>query len=128
MGKRPSSQVAGRLLFVVGTLALSALALYPDLRLPELSPSGRHTDFFYHMSGFLLLTLFGLATMGRGFKTVAAMAALAIVLEALQYFVPGRRVFASDLFASLLGVTLAAIVMVSAIQLRRRWSDIAWLR
>ena len=128
MGKLLPSHAVGRLLFFLGVIILSALALYPDLKLPEFSPSGEHTDFFFHMIGFLMLTICGLTTMGRRLKMVAAMAVLAIVLEALQYFVPGRRVFAIDLVASLLGVTLGVALMVSTAQLRRWWSDVAWLR
>lgn len=128
MGKFLSSRAAGRLLFLSAAIALSTLALYPDLRLPELPPSGKHTDFFYHMVGFLMLTICGLMTMGRSLKMVVAMAALAVILESLQHFVPGRRVFAIDLVASLLGVTFGTALVISTALLRRRWPALAWLR
>lgn len=106
-------------------IAVLGLALYPNLRLPELPPSGEYTDFIYHMIAFLSLTASATIAIERNLTVAASMAALAIALEFLQIFVPGRGVFLIDVVASLLGVLLGTL-FAAVIPLWRRWSDAPW--
>lgn len=112
-----------RLLFVLMLVAIVGLALYPNIRLPELTPSGRHTDFFYHTIGFLSLTASATLILERTLRVVVSIAALAITLELLQAFIPGRSVYLTDLAASLFGVLLGAVMTTLAMHLWRRWFD-----
>lgn len=117
-----SVNTAARFSFILILIAVLGLALYPNLRLPELPPSGKHTDFVYHMAAFLLLTVSAKIAMARSVRVIISMATLAIVLEVLQAIIPGRRVFLIDVVASLLGVLLGALLATLAIQLWRRCS------
>ena len=109
-------------MLAVGITTVIGLALYPNLKLPEFTPSGEHSDFFYHMTAFLLLTATATVTLERSPLVLTSMAAFAIALELLQTFVPGRRVFLIDVVASLLGVLLGTLIMLLVMQLWRRWS------
>ena len=106
--------VSPRLLFVLAFILLVALALYPDLDLPTFAPSGRHTDFVYHVVGFQVLSAMAMAASGRIMLALFSMAALAVLLECLQIFVPGRGVYMIDVIASLLGVGLSWPLFVVA--------------
>ena len=113
------ANVAARLLFILGLISILGLALYPDLELPEFLLR-EHSDFFYHMVGFLLLTMSAVIATDRILSVVVSMAVLAIALELLQAFVPGRSVFLIDVVASLLGVLLVAAFSPLVMRLRRR--------
>lgn len=123
MVKSLSANIAPRLFFVLVLGAVIGLALYPNLRLPELAPTGKHTDFFYHMTAFLLLTASAAIAVSRSLGVVASMAAFAIILELLQAIVPGRGVFLIDAIASLLGVLLGVLLVTLAIEFWHRYSD-----
>lgn len=64
-----------------------------------------------------------MVAFGQRIVIVLLMVALALTLEFLQLFVVGRDVFLNDALASLLGVGLAVILRILAIQCRRRWFD-----
>ncbi|NJO35662.1 MAG: hypothetical protein HC869_23880 [Rhodospirillales bacterium] len=117
-----------RLVFLLVTLMIIILALYPNLKLPDYLLLGQHADFLYHVIGFFVLTAAAAVAMNKFAPTVAAIAALAIGLEMLQALVPGREVFLSDLVASLLGVTLSALFAPFAMQVWRRCARTAWLQ
>lgn len=114
--------MSARFLFGTALIVLTILALYPDLVLPEFAPSGRHTDFFYHMLGFLVLATTALAATGRTAFVLISMAILAVMLELLQMFVPGRGVFVIDVIASLLGVGLSWPLFVISTYGYRWWT------
>jgi len=99
-----------RLLFIPALVVIAAFALLPDIRLPQFLDWGRHSDLLYHVLAFLLLTAMAALSMRQVLPGVVAMGLLAIILESLQIFVPGREVFWSDLAASLGGVALGAIL------------------
>ena len=120
--------LAARFLFVLALITLVALALYPNLDLPPIAPSGRHSDFVYHMIGFLLLSITAMAACNRMMLVLFSMAALAVLLECLQFFVPGRGVFMIDVIASLLGVGLSWPLSALAIHWHRRLTETVWLR
>ncbi|MEM9153683.1 MAG: VanZ family protein [Cyanobacteria bacterium P01_F01_bin.33] len=104
-----------RLLFVPAVVVIAAFALLPDIRLPPFLNWGKHSDLLYHVLAFLLLTAMAALSMRQVLPGVMAMALLAVVLECLQTFVPGREVFWSDLVASLAGVILGAMLAWLAI-------------
>lgn len=108
-----------RLLFVPALIVIAAFALLPDIRLPSFLNWGRHSDLLYHVSAFLLLTAMAALSMRQVLPGVMAMALLAVMLECLQIFVPGREVFWSDLVASLAGVILGAMLAWLAVYMWR---------
>lgn len=126
MVKCLSASIAARFLFIFIFISVLGLALYPNLRLPKITPSGEHSDFVYHMIAFLLLTVSAAITLDRKVLAVASMATLAIALELLQAFVPGRSVFLIDAGASLLGVLLGLLFASFTMQLWRRLFDPSW--
>lgn len=116
-----SANSVARIVLSIGIASIIGLALYPNLKLPNFAPSGEHTDLFYHMIAFLLLTVSATITLERDLLVMTLMAGFAIALELLQAFVPGRRVFFTDAIASLLGVLLGTLLMLVATKFRRRW-------
>ncbi|MGI9486238.1 MAG: VanZ family protein [Geminicoccaceae bacterium] len=122
MVKYLSASIVIRFLFIFIFISVLGLALYPNLRLPEFTPSGEYSDFVYHMIAFLLLTVSATIALDRNVLVVISMVSLAIALELLQAFVPGRSVFLIDVGASLLGVLFALLTM----QIWRRLSHTSW--
>ena len=123
-----SPSMSARGLLVLLSIALVTLALFPDLDLPTLAPSGEHTDVVYHVIGFLVVTMTAMAASGRIMVALATMAALAVLLEGLQWFVPGRRVYLIDAIASLTGVGLSWPLCAVVTYWRRRTMSASWLR
>ena len=126
MAKYLSAAIAARFLFIFIFISVLGLALYPNLRLPEFTPSGEHSDFVYHMIAFLLLTVSATITLDRIVFVAISMVTLAIALELLQAFVPGRSVFLIDVGASLLGVLLGTLFASLTMQIWRRLSHTYW--
>lgn len=110
-----------QLLFGSVFIVVTALALYPDLILPEFALAGRYSDSIYHLAAFLMLTVTAMIATGRMVLVIVWMAALALLLEVLQKFIPGRGVFLSDAIASLLGVGLSWPLLIIAACLQRWW-------
>lgn len=111
-----------RAAFISGLLAIVALALYPDLKLPEHRLTAGGTDFFWHILAFFMLTFGARVIWASGAVVALVMVLLAVSLEFLQYFVPGRGVFLSDVVASLTGVALGFATLRATSVIRRWWA------
>ncbi len=108
-----------RLPFVPALVVIAAFTLLPDIRMPSFLNWGKHSDLLYHVLAFFLLTAMAALSMRQVLPGVMAVALLAVMLECLQIFVPGREVFWSDLVASLVGLILGAMLAWIADYMRR---------
>ncbi len=95
-------------LILAGT-AVAVASLYPRLQLPGVGEGG---DLVFHGAACGTLVIIG-GMLWRRLRWVAVAVLLyATLLEALQYFVPGREVYLSDLAANLVGI-LAGLAIVA---------------
>ena len=95
--------------------AIIVLSLIPQTDRVETGLSGKSEHFLaYFVTGVLLA--FSSSKRGR-LVTVAGLASLAFVLEALQYVAPGRHPRFTDAMVGALAAVLGAVV---AAWLRRR--------
>jgi CDP-diglyceride synthetase len=113
-------RVGVRVVFVLGTILIIGLALFPDLDLPTLRHWRSYSDIVYHVVGFSVLTALAVTSTNRTVLAMLTMALLATILEFLQILVPGREVWMSDLIASLSGVALGAFLAQAAAHLYQR--------
>jgi VanZ family protein len=115
---KPESHIAqhwrwiSRVLFVLGVGVLIWLSLAPPRGLPPISV----WDKLNHFLAYGTVATFGLGgyTGRRALRVVVpGLILLGVILEVLQYFVPGRDASVLDMLANALGC-LAAAVAVSA--------------
>ena len=87
-------------LILAGT-AIAVASLTPRLQLPGV---GEGFDLVFHGAACGTLVIIG-GMLWRRLRWVSvALLLYATLLEALQYFVPGRDIFFSDLAANLVGI------------------------
>ncbi len=95
-------------LILAGT-AIAVASLYPRLQLPGV---GEGFDLGFHGAAYGVLVILG-GILWRRLRWVAVAVPLySILLEGLQYFVPGREFFLSDLAANVAGI-LAGLAIVA---------------
>jgi len=102
-----------RVLFTVNLILLGTVtavaSLYPRLQVPGF---GEGADLVFHVAAYGVLVILG-GILGPRLRWVAvAVLLFSTLLEVLQYFVPGREFFLSDLAANLLGI-LASLAIVA---------------
>jgi VanZ family protein len=103
---------AARPVFCILACAITVLALYPRLTLPEPAATEGITHSINHVIAFSTLILVG--TLGWGLRRhlVLGVAAGAIVLELAQTLSPGRQTTLGDLLASLAGVVIGSVLIL----------------
>ncbi len=101
--------MAGALFWViVGVIA--AIALYPQLTLPEPQATERMAQYCNHALAFSVLMLVGAVGWGLRRSLVAGVTLDAIGLEIPQIFSPGRQTTLPDILDSLAGVAFGCIL------------------
>lgn len=112
---------AARRLFWLIVLAVSLLALWPRLTLPEPEATQGTTQYFHHVHAYLVLMLVGTAGWGLRRGLILGLTVYAILLELAQTLSPGRQTSLMDMLASLAGVGLGyAIARLILLLLKRR--------
>lgn len=125
--ERPTarSRGAARLVFWALAGAITVLALYPRLTLPEPGATEGVTHSYNHILAFTSLMLIGSLGWGLRRHLVAGVIVGAIVLELAQTLSPGRQTTLGDMAASLGGVVLGYAIarligMATALRADRR--------
>lgn len=112
------SQRTLRLVFLAILLLTIALALYPELRLPEPALMRGMMDLVYHSLGFAMLAVIG----GRAWPSVTGvtigLVAGSIFLELAQYLSPGRGTHWEDILANFFGIVCGMILLFTANRLQ----------
>lgn len=113
------AQFKRRLVFLALLAVTLALALYPELRLPEPAQMRGKMDLVYHVLGFTVLAFLG----GRAWSSLSSfMVGLVIgsvLLEFAQYFSPGRGVHWQDMVTNVVGIALGMTLLLTANGLQR---------
>ncbi len=95
-------------LILAGT-AIAVASLSPRLPLPDAGEGG---DLVFHGAAYGILVILGGMLRYRLRWVAVAVLVYSILLEGLQYFVPGREVHFSDLAANVVGI-LAGLAVVA---------------
>ena len=95
-------------LILAGT-AIAIASLYPRLQLPGV---GKGFDLGFHGAAYGVLVILGGIRWRRMRWVAVAVFVYSTLLEGLQYFVPGRQFFLSDLAANMVGI-LAGLAIVA---------------
>jgi VanZ family protein len=103
-----------RIGFVLCAIAASALALTPNLTLPEPRALTGSMDLVNHAAAFFVLGILGVLGWARTGVVLLALLIGAGVLELAQDAIPGRTATGSDFAASAVGLGLAAVCMRTA--------------
>jgi hypothetical protein len=94
---------------VLAGAAIAVASLYPRLQLPGV---GEGFDLGFHGAAYGVLIILG-GVLWRRLRWVAvATLVFSTALEGLQYFVPEREVYLSDLAANVVGI-LAGMAVVA---------------
>lgn len=108
MRHREGMRTAARIGFWPLTGAVVFLALCPtDLFVPSAGPTG----YPQHALAFATLAVTGTLARGLRWRFLAALVALAMVLELAQAFSPGRHLDLLDLLAGLAGISVGTAVL-----------------
>ena len=95
-------------LILAGTV-IAVASLYPRLQLPGV---GEGFDLVFHGAAYGVLVILGGMLWRRPRWVAVAVLLYATLLEGLQYFVPGREFYLSDLAANVVGI-LAGLAIVA---------------
>ncbi len=92
---------------VVGTL-------HPDIRIPVHMPAIYRIDLGVHWTAFFMVAAALLMLLPhRQSRVLIICLALAVLLEAFQLFIDGRQADITDMFANLIGVACAFVLVKS---------------
>jgi VanZ family protein len=109
-----------RIGFVLCAIAASALALTPNLTLPEPRALTGSMDLVNHAAAFFVLGMLGMLGWARTGLVLLALLIGAGVLELAQDAIPGRTATGSDFVAGATGLGFAAACIGTARLGRRR--------
>ncbi len=86
---------------ILAGTAIGVASLYPRLQLPGV---GEGFDLVFHGAAYGVLVILGGMLWRRLCWVAVAMLVYSTLLEGLQYFVPGREFYLSDLAANMVGI------------------------
>ena len=114
----PLETVIARATFLNLLAAVTVLALYPRLQLPEPSAFQGSFDKVAHALAFFALALLGAGAWQRRRPLIGGLVFYAVIFELSQWFSAGREVNINDTLASLVGLAIGFGLVVASRRVR----------